>query len=152
MVEATPSSVPRSHPWVLTIFGFFTIVGLGFMPFVAGDLIGDETPDIVRFIGHFHPLVLHLPIGVFILILLQELGSIFFTRSRVADSDALFPLCFGSASAIVAAQHAEQRRHAAEAGTVADAGGHGNHRHADHAGHHGRQRAFHAGDDNDDAG
>ena len=51
-----------------------------------------------------------------------------------------------------AVQHAEQRREAAEAGAVADAGRHGDDRHADQAGDDARQRAFHAGDDDDDAG
>lgn len=59
-------------------------------------------PDIVRFLGHFHPVVLHLPIGVFILILFQELGAIFFRRGRSDGHTSLFPMFFGAASAIVA--------------------------------------------------
>ena len=60
-------------------------------------------PDIVRFIGHFHPVLLHLPIGVFILIVLQELGAIFGRRhhEEVADT-SMFPLFFGAASAVLA--------------------------------------------------
>ncbi len=60
-------------------------------------------PDLVRFIGHFHPVLLHLPIGVFVLIVLQELGAIFGKRQhgQVANV-AMFPLFLGAASAIVA--------------------------------------------------
>ncbi len=47
---------------------------------------------------------------------------------------------------------AEQRREAAEAGAVADAGRHGDDRHVDQAADDAGQRAFHAGDDDDDAG
>ena len=35
----------------------------------ASTLSAEKTPDIVRFFGHFHPVVLHLPIGIFSLIL-----------------------------------------------------------------------------------
>ena len=73
------------------------------MPFLAGPPDGDKMPDIVRFIGHFHPMVLHLPIGVFVLIVLQELGAIFGKRhhEKVANK-AMFPLFFGVVSAFVA--------------------------------------------------
>jgi len=73
------------------------------MPFLAGPPDGDRMPDLVRFIGHFHPVLLHLPIGVFALILMQELGAIFGKRyhDQVANP-TLFPLFFGAASAVVA--------------------------------------------------
>ena len=73
------------------------------MPLLAGPPDGDKMPDIVRFFGHFHPLVLHLPIGVFALIIIQELGAIFGRRHHDQPATrALFPLFFGAASAIVA--------------------------------------------------
>lgn len=73
------------------------------MPFLAGPPAGDEMPDSVRFLGHFHPVLLHLPIGVFILIVLQELGAIFGKRhhEQVANT-SMFPLFFGAASAVLA--------------------------------------------------
>ncbi|MCX8497136.1 MAG: hypothetical protein ORN51_13225 [Akkermansiaceae bacterium] len=59
-------------------------------------------PDLVRFLGHFHPVILHLPIGVFALILVYELAA-FVGRWRVADLEkSTFPLFFGAASAVVA--------------------------------------------------
>jgi uncharacterized membrane protein len=90
------------RPWALTFFSLLAIAGLVAMPVVAGKPGEAEMPDFVRFLGHFHPLVLHLPIGVFILILCQELGSIFFRRGRSDGQTSLFPMFFGAASAIVA--------------------------------------------------
>mgnify|MGYP001788428231 FL=1 len=73
------------------------------MPLLAGPPDGDKMPDIVRFFGHFHPVVLHLPIGVFALIIIQELGAIFGRRHHEQPATrALFPLFFGAASAIMA--------------------------------------------------
>jgi len=46
-------------------------------------------------------------------------------------------------------QHAEQRRDAAEARAVADARRHGNDRFGNQTGDDARQRAFHAGDDDE---
>src|SRR5712664_180288 len=49
-------------------------------------------------------------------------------------------------------EHTEQRGDAAEAGTVADAGGNGDHRHGDEAADDARQCAFHSCNADDDAG
>lgn len=72
------------------------------MPVLAGPPDGAKMPDWVRFVGHFHPVVLHLPIGVLVLILLQELGAIFFRRLQEPRRAALFPAFFLAASAVVA--------------------------------------------------
>jgi uncharacterized membrane protein len=101
MADATQPTT-RRRPYGLTFFGLLAIAGLVSMPIVAGPPGGRELPDIVRFLGHFHPAVLHLPIGVFILILFQELGLIFFRRGRENAGTSLFPLFFGAASAILA--------------------------------------------------
>src|SRR6478736_3375480 len=103
MAEHDSSSSRHKKPWAITSFGILVAIGLISMPFVAGKPDAAKMPDIIRFIGHFHPVLLHLPIGVFILILLQELGAIFGKRhhEQVANT-AMFPLFFGSASAIVA--------------------------------------------------
>ncbi|MES2920241.1 MAG: c-type cytochrome domain-containing protein [Verrucomicrobiota bacterium] len=103
MAEHHPSTTPSKKPWALTFFGLLAAAGLVAMPFLAGAPDGDKMPDIVRFLGHFHPLLLHLPIGVFILIVLQELGAIFGKRhhEKVAHR-AMFPLFFGVVSSILA--------------------------------------------------
>ena len=92
----------RGKPWALTLFGLAAAGGLIAMPFLAGPPDGEKIPDIVRFLGHFHPVVLHLPIGVFALILFQELGAILAKRGGKSGDTPLFPLFFGAASAIVA--------------------------------------------------
>jgi uncharacterized membrane protein len=93
----------RRKPWALTFFGAIAASALVAMPFLAGPPDGDKMPDIVRFLGHFHPVLLHLPIGVFALVILQELAAIFGRRyhERLANP-ALFPLFFGAASAVLA--------------------------------------------------
>jgi uncharacterized membrane protein len=94
---------PGKKPWALSFFGLLAAGGLIAMPFLAGAPDGDKMPDLVRFIGHFHPALLHLPIGVFVLILLQELGAIFGKRhhEKLANR-AMFPLFFGVVSSILA--------------------------------------------------
>lgn len=100
MAEDAPAA--RRRPWLLSLVCLLAMAGLVSMPVLAGKPGGRELPDVVRFIGHFHPALLHLPIGVFVLILLQELGAIFLRRGRMPAGESLFPLCFGAASAIVA--------------------------------------------------
>jgi len=89
----------KALPWFLTITGLLTIVGLIAMPFLAGEPDGEKMPDMVRFLGRFHPVVLHLPIGIFSLILLQELLGMF---SRQKTRQSILPIFFGAASAVVA--------------------------------------------------
>lgn len=96
-----PSS-RRGKPWLLTLFGLAAAGGLIAMPFLVGPPDGEKMPDLVRFLGHFHPVLLHLPIGVFVLILFQELGAIFGRRGGGSGDTSLFPLFFGAASAVVA--------------------------------------------------
>lgn len=103
MAETAPPPVRRKRPWSLTFLGVLVMAGLASMPVLAGEATDAELPDIVRFIGRFHPLVLHLPIGVFALILFQEIGAIFARRGREQPSSAVFPMFFGAASAVVAA-------------------------------------------------
>jgi uncharacterized membrane protein len=73
--------------------------GLIAMPILAGPPQENAMPDHLRFLGQFHPLLLHLPIGVFTLILLQELGLIFFRKRGETRAPSLFPMFFGVATA-----------------------------------------------------
>lgn len=97
---AEPAS-PRKLPWLLTLAGLLAIAALAYMPVLAGEPGARDMPDWFRFFGHTHPLLLHLPIGVFLLIVLQELGAMFFRRGQ--RDTALFPMFFGAASAVAAA-------------------------------------------------
>jgi uncharacterized membrane protein len=77
------------------------IAGLVSMPFLAGIPHGKKLPDIVRFIGHFHPVILHLPIGVFIFVLFQELSAMFGKRNHGDRSSVIFPVFFGAVTAVI---------------------------------------------------
>lgn len=96
-LDETPTK--RRRPWGLTLIGLLTVAGLLSMPFLAGEPDGEKMPDIVRFLGHFHPVILHLPIGIFALILCQELLAMF-TSYRTREN--LFSVFLGAASAVVA--------------------------------------------------
>ena len=97
----TTSTRPK-NPWAITFLGLLAIAGLIAMPLLVGAPDPENMPDSVRFLGRFHPLLLHLPIGVFILILLQELGHIFGKNSAEPRQTSQFPMFFGAASAIIA--------------------------------------------------
>lgn len=103
MAEFNSPANPKRKPWAITFFGLLAAAGLIAMPYVAGAPDGDKMSDTVRFIGRFHPILLHLPIGVFLLILVQELGAIFGRKHHEEPANpSLFPLFFGAVSAIVA--------------------------------------------------
>ncbi len=89
----------KALPWFLSITGLLTIGGMIAMPVLAGEPDGDKMPDIVRFLGRFHPVILHLPIGIFSLILLQELLGMF---SKQKTPRSVLPIFVGAASAVVA--------------------------------------------------
>lgn len=89
--------VPR--PWGLVFFGVVVIGAMVAMPFLVGKPVEGQMPDVVRFLGRFHPVVLHLPIGIFSLVLLQELGGLVSRRYGGAGLLAVFA---GVASAVVA--------------------------------------------------
>ena len=94
---------PRCRrPWALSFFGLLAIAGLVALPIFAGPLLPGKMPDTVRFIGHFHPLLLHLPIGVMVLVLFQDLGAIFFRTRDQFTPAPVFPMFFAAASAIMA--------------------------------------------------
>jgi hypothetical protein len=99
--EMSTSSNPVRRPWWLTIFGLAAVVALAAMPLVMLGSEPSEMPDLVRFLGRFHPLLLHLPIGVFAWIIVQE-GIALFDRRRSAPTP-LGPILFGAGSAVLAA-------------------------------------------------
>ncbi len=99
--NATPKT-STNRPWFLTILGILVILALVLLPFIDVLPKGDEMSDTTRFFGHFHPVVLHLPIGVFILIMLQEIGALISKRRSETPRALGFPLMFGVFSAILA--------------------------------------------------
>ena len=95
-LDEQPAKTKR--PYFLTFVGLLTIAGLISLPFVAGEPDGDKMPDIVRYLGHFHPFILHLPIGIFVLILCQEFVAMF---SRHKPYRSILPAFLGAASAVI---------------------------------------------------
>lgn len=98
-IDLDTKPAKKGLPIAFTFFGLLTIAAMIYMPIRAGEPDGDKMPDIVRFLGHFHPVVLHLPIGVFMLIIVQEFLAMF---SRKKTNTGLFPVFFGAASAVLA--------------------------------------------------
>lgn len=87
-------------PVFLTLIGLLVIASLGVLPLWVGAPPEDGLPDLAKFLGRFHPVMLHLPIGMLLLVLLLETGRIF---SRKKDgSSTLVAMFFASASAVVA--------------------------------------------------
>lgn len=90
----------NAKPWGVTLLGLILIAGLILMPFVFGKPEDKPLSDNVRFIGHFHPVVLHLPIGIFSLILFQEIIAILGIRKSSRSRVSIF---VGAMSSVVAA-------------------------------------------------
>ena len=87
-------------PVFLTLFGLLAIVALAILPFWAGPPPEEGLPDLAKFIGRFHPVMLHLPIGMLVLVLVLEIGRVFSkNKSGLSTQIAMF---FAAASAVVA--------------------------------------------------
>ena len=99
----TDSETPRRSlkgPVFLTLFGLVVIAALAALPFWAGPPPEEGLPDMAKFIGRFHPVLLHLPIGMLILVLVLETGRLFSKKKSGASTQvAMF---FAAASAVVA--------------------------------------------------
>jgi uncharacterized membrane protein len=99
----TDSDTPRRSlkgPVFLTLFGLLVIAALAILPFWAGPPPEDGLPDMAKFIGRFHPVLLHLPIGMLLLVLVLETGRLF--SKDKAGSSTQVAMFFAAASAVVA--------------------------------------------------
>ena len=87
-------------PVFLTIFGLLVIAALAMLPSWAGPPPEDGLPDMAKFFGRFHPVILHLPIGMLLLVLVLETGRLFSKKKPTSSTQvAMF---FAAASAVVA--------------------------------------------------
>lgn len=98
----TDSENPRrsiAGPIFLTLFGLAVVAALAMLPFWAGPPPEDGLPDLAKFIGRFHPVALHLPIGMLLLVLALEFGRLFSKKPSSSTQVAMF---LAAASAVVA--------------------------------------------------
>jgi len=99
----TDTENPRrtlTGPVFLTIFGLLVIAALALLPSWAGPPPEDGLPDMAKFFGRFHPVILHLPIGMLLLVLIME-GSRVFSKKKSGTSTQV-AMFFAAASAVVA--------------------------------------------------
>jgi len=95
-----PTAPSRIRPIFLTLVGLCSVAGIVAMPFLAGQPVEGALPQWQRFIGRFHPVFLHLPIGMLALVLFLELGGLFRKGPR---QPGVVPAFLMAASAMVAA-------------------------------------------------
>lgn len=87
-------------PVFLTLCGLAVIAALAMLPGYAGPPSKDGLPDLAKFFGRFHPVFLHLPIGMLLLVLVLETGRLF--SKKKPGSSTQVALFFTAASAVVA--------------------------------------------------
>ena len=63
---------------------FLLLAALAAVTFIEADFVSD-TPVWLRFLGRFHPVVLHLPIGLFVGVVVLELAALGRRIERKAD-------------------------------------------------------------------
>ncbi|GAA5482458.1 c-type cytochrome domain-containing protein [Haloferula sargassicola] len=99
MPNTNPSRRPIILAVLLTLGGLAVIAGLAFLMTLNLQVDDLATAEWLRFLGRFHPVMLHLPIGMLALVVLMECGRWF----RRSDASTLWPMFFTAASAVVAA-------------------------------------------------
>ena len=100
MTESETPHRSLKGPVFLTLFGLLVIAALAVLPFWAGPPPEDGLPDMAKFVGRFHPVLLHLPIGMLLLVLALETGRLF--SKRKPGSSTQIAVFFAAASAVVA--------------------------------------------------
>ncbi|MCW1913927.1 hypothetical protein OJ996_10095 [Luteolibacter sp. GHJ8] len=98
----TDTDSPRRSiigPIFLTLVGLAMIVALAMLPAWAGSPPEEGLPDLAKFFGRFHPVMLHLPIGMLLLVLALEFGRLF---SKKPSSSTQVPMFLAAVSAVIA--------------------------------------------------
>jgi uncharacterized membrane protein len=101
MTQPAPPCRPVKCNILLTCAGLLLIAALGLLPFFAGPPPEKGLPDIVKFIGRFHPVILHLPIGILAWVLVHEMLNLIPGKRIRSSSRAAAG--FAAVSAVAAA-------------------------------------------------
>ncbi|MGA0853711.1 MAG: hypothetical protein ACO3RK_02725, partial [Luteolibacter sp.] len=88
-------------PIIVMIVGAGLVAAIASLPFLVGPPNDDGLPDIAKFIGRFHPVVLHLPIGMLVWVFVRETLNVFSKCSDPPSSRTA--MGFAAISAVVAA-------------------------------------------------
>lgn len=98
---AASSGTTTRPPALLTLVGLLTIGAMVAMPLIAGAPDGGQVASWVKFAGRFHPVLLHLPIGIVSLAIVLE-GARIFSKDKPNSGAGSLVLGLGAASAVVA--------------------------------------------------
>jgi uncharacterized membrane protein len=99
MIDTDQPRRSITGPVFLTIMGLAVIAALALLPAWAGAPPEDGLPDLAKFFGRFHPVMLHLPIGMLLLVLALEIGRLFSKKPSSSTQVAMF---FAAVSAVIA--------------------------------------------------
>lgn len=101
MTESTPPRPSFAGPFFLSFAAILLIAALAVLPFWVGEPDEDGLQGIAKFIGRFHPVILHLPIGMLVWVLILETGNLFSRKPGRPSSRT--PMMFTALSAVIAA-------------------------------------------------
>ena len=99
MTDTAQTRRSLTGPVFLTIMGLAVIAALAMLPAWAGPPPEEGLPDLAKFFGRFHPVMLHLPIGMLLLVLALETGRLFSKKPSSSTQVAMF---FAAVSAVIA--------------------------------------------------
>lgn len=101
MSTETPKS-PSIGLIVLTVISAIVVIAMVAMPYIFDGSYDtkSESFQLVHFIGRFHPVVLHLPIGILVLVALMEVFNLLPGSNRRWDTR--MPLFFAALTAVQA--------------------------------------------------
>jgi hypothetical protein len=103
MLEDTPTTpqtpITKKQSAIVTGIGLAVVVAMVLMPVMAGPPGEGGASQWVRYLGRFHFIVLHVPIGMLLLVILLELGKLF---RKIKAGSTLVPAFFTAASAVAA--------------------------------------------------
>ena len=99
MTDTDQTRRSLTGPVFPTLMGLAVIAALAMLPIWAGPPPEEGLPDLAKFFGRVHPVMLHLPIGMLLLGLALETGRLFSKKPSSSTQVAMF---FAAVSAVVA--------------------------------------------------